>query len=127
VATTESTEPRPQESALHEPSSIPLRSLLKFTIWFVVGIVIVELVTWWAVFVPFRAAAAQERQVTGVDEPRIAPPAPQLEPSLDHNRLPGEDLVALRAHEAAELKRRGLLDENGQPTFPPGLLEKIAK
>jgi hypothetical protein len=116
-----------QESSLHESSNIALRPIIKFTIWFVIGLVIVHVIIL-SIFFAFRSAAAQERQITGVDAPRIPPPQPRLEPSIDHNRLPADDLRDLRARETEELKARKLLDADGKPMWtdhPDDLIRRI--
>ena len=130
MATTASTESphsgtAAAESPMHETSGVELRPLIKFTVWFVVGLVVVHLLIWW-IFIGFRSAVAQERQVTGVSAARIPPLEPRLEPSIDHNRLPADDLRRMRDADEAELKRRGLLDENGNPQFSDELVQRIA-
>ena len=138
MASTASTSPSPQnehaahaphkalgESPLHEGSNIHLRPLIKFTIWFAVALFIVHLIILW-IFFAFRSASAQERQITGVSAPRIAPPSPRLQPSLDHNRLPVDDLRDMQVREAEELKRLGLIDEKGRPQFSDALVKQIA-
>jgi len=129
VDNTASTNPGPahgdEESPLHEGSNIPLRPMIKFTIGFVVVLVVVHVVIL-SIFFAFRSAAAQERQITGVEEARIVPPPPRLQPSVDHNELPVNDLRAMHAHETEVLKLRGLLDEEGKPQFSEALVKQIA-
>ena len=113
----------PQESNLHEHSTIALSGLVKFVIWFTVSVVAIHLIIL-AVFFAFRAAAAQEREITGVNAPLIPPPPPRLQPSPAHNRLESEDLQSMQRADAAELKHRQLQDEQGN--FYPELIERIA-
>jgi hypothetical protein len=131
VATTASTETSatseiPRESPMHASSNIALRPMIKFTVWFVVALVVIHLLIWW-VFTSFRSTVGQEREVTGVSNPHIPPPPPQVQPSVEHNRLPAEDLAHLRGEEEAELKRRGLLDANGSPMFTDNPEELIGR
>jgi hypothetical protein len=114
------------ESPLHERSGIELRGLIRFVIIFVVVAVVVHLLVWW-LFVSFRAAVAQERQITGVNEQRIAPPEPRLQPSVQHNALPQADLGELHQRELAEFARRGWVDEkSGEVRVPDEIVAKVA-
>jgi hypothetical protein len=116
------------ESPLHESSHLHLRALIKFTVWFVIGTVVVHLLIWW-IFILFRTAVAkEERQITGVEAVRLAPPEPRLQPSVDHNVLPAADMAQLLSVERAELARRGWVDEeSGEIRVPDEIVQKLAQ
>jgi len=133
VAHTASTEPPArspggeQESPLHESSDIKLRTLIRFAVAFVVVAVLVHIGVW-LVFVGFRAAVAQPREITGVSAEHIPPPEPRLEPSVQHNTLPSMDLEKLRAAEHDEFARRGWVDpQTGQVRVPEKIINQLAE
>ena len=78
VAHTESTEAtagtESAESPMHEGSTISLRALIRFVVVFVAALIVVHLLIW-GVFVVFRAAVGQERQITGVEAAHLPPDA----------------------------------------------------
>ena len=80
---------------LTEPSGSVARALIRFVVVFVAALIAIHLLIWF-VFVVFRAAVGQERQITGVEAARLAPPEPRLQPSVEHNALPAQDLERLR-------------------------------
>ena len=133
---TESTESAPAaqtpsgetgESPLHERSGIELRTLIRFVVIFIVAAIAIHLIVW-LVFVVFRSAAGQPREITGVTEARIAPPEPRLQPSVQHNALPALDLATMREAERAELARRGFVDEkSGQIRVPDEIVARVAR
>jgi hypothetical protein len=132
---TESSLPSPQqsspsgerESPLHESSNISLRALIIFVIVFVLVAVGVHFVVY-KVFEAFRAAVAQQREITGVGAERIPPPEPRLEPSVAHKTLPSQDLERLRAAEQEEFARRGWVDEKtGEIRVPENIAQQIAE
>lgn len=120
--------PASTESPLHEGTQLNLRALIKFTIWFVIGTILVHLVIWW-IFVLFRSAVGEEtREITGVKAERLAPPEPRLQPSEAHNRLPAQDMAAMHAVEREEFARRGWIDEKtGQVRVPPAVVGQLSK
>jgi len=139
VAHTESTETTPtstppaaspggeQESPLHEGSNIRLAALIWFVIIFVSS---AALIHWgiYLVFAGFRAATAQEREITGVAAAHIPPPEPRLQPSLEHNVLPSLDLDQLRAAEREEFARRGWVDpQTGAIRVPEKIAAQLAE
>ena len=115
------------ESPLHEGSHIRLRAVVKFVIWFVVVVVAIEIIIWW-VFVAFRAAVNQDREITGVTDVRLAPPEPRLQPSVDHNRLPVTDLRDMHAAEKEAFARRGWVDEKtGEIQVPEAIVNQVVQ
>ena len=128
MAHTESTEATAAaESPLHEGSNISLRALIRFVVVFVVALIVIHLLIW-GVFVVFRAAVGQERQITGVEAARIPPPEPRLQPSVEHNALPAQDLERLREAEREEFARRGWIDpQTGTIRVPDEIADRIGQ
>jgi hypothetical protein len=115
------------ESPLHEGSHIRLRTVIKFVVWFVIVVIAVELIVW-SVFVAFRSAVNQDREITGVTDARLAPPEPRLQPSVDHNRLPATDLTQMRATEKEAFARRGWVDEKtGEIRVPEAIVNQVVQ
>jgi hypothetical protein len=142
VAHTESTEPteatatapadraaavHSAESPLHEGSNISLRALIWFVIIFLIAGIVIHLLVWW-VFIGFRSAVGQERQITGVTAEHIPPPEPRLQPSVTHNALPSMDLARLQEAEHEEFARRGWVDvETGEVRIPDRIVAQIVQ
>ena len=131
MAHTESTEAaagtESAESPMHEGSTISLRALIRFVVVFVAALIAIHLLIW-VVFVVFRAAVGQERQITGVEAARLPPPEPRLQPSVEHNALPAQDLERLRETEREEFARRGWIDEqSGKVRVPDDIANRIAQ
>ncbi len=131
MAHTESTEAtagtESAESPMHEGSTISLRALIRFVVVFVAALIVVHLLIW-GVFVVFRAAVGQERQITGVEAAHLPPPEPRLQPSVEHNQLPAQDLEQLRRTEREEFDRRGWVDEEtGKVRVPDDIANRLAQ
>jgi hypothetical protein len=95
------------ESPNHEPSTISLRGIVIFTVWFVVIGVAIHVMLW-LVFKGYLAfEAAQDVSVTAVvQERRLAPPEPRLQRSEFHDTLPREDLEAMENKSKEEFAKR---------------------
>jgi hypothetical protein len=107
-------EPR-GESPLHEQSSISLRALVIFFIWFFVGLAVIEAFVYGMYRAFHHGAGFVDVPITGLTDERVTrqiPPDPRLQPSVDHNALPREDLDAMHARDMEEFRRRpGWVDE----------------
>ena len=115
------------ESPLHESSNINLRSLIWVVVIFVGTTFAIHVVIYW-VFVGFRQAVAQEREITGVNAAHIPPPEPRLQPSVEHNQLPALDLERMHEAEYAEFARRGWVDpQTHEIRVSPQIVEKLAE
>ena len=119
------------ESPLHEPSSIRLRGMIWFFIWFFVGLIALHLVILAVYFAYVRDAAKESVPITGLNNEQVTrsiPPEPRLQPSIAHDRLARVDLAELQARDVAEFRRRGWVDEkSGEVKIPPAIAEQVVK
>ena len=101
------------ESPLHEASSIRLRAIIVFFVWFFIGLVAIKISVYAIYRVFLHEAAKTSVPITGLvgDVAHSIPPEPRLQPSLDHKSLPKEDLAAMRERDLAEFRRRGWVDD----------------
>jgi hypothetical protein len=103
------------ESPLHEHSTVSLRGVIIFFIWFFVGLAIIEAAVYGLYRLYHREAGFVDVPITGLTDERVTrqiPPDPRLQPSVDHNALPREDVEAMHARDMEEFRRRpGWVDE----------------
>ena len=112
----------------YEPARLSARGLLLFVIGFFVTMAVI----FWALHPVMRhftrEAHALDPQRSVVEQPDGLPPgAPALQPSVDHDTLPREDLRALHAEEDEVFARLGWLDDKGRVKVPDSVIERVAK
>ncbi len=118
------------ESPNHEPSTINLRGIVIFAVWFVVIGAVIHVMLW-LVFKGYLAfERAQDVSVTAVvQEHRLPPPEPRLQRSEFHNTLPREDLQAMEERTKEEFKKRSppwVDPVSGEIQIPDEVVTKVA-
>jgi hypothetical protein len=112
----------------YEPARMSARAM----VWFVGSFVVSMVLIFWALHPVMRHFTHEARELDGsrsaVGEREAAPPgAPELQPSLDHDTLPREDLAAMRAQEDEVFAHMGWRDDKGRVTVPESVVARVAK
>jgi hypothetical protein len=95
------------ESSNHESSTISLRGIVIFTIWFVVAAGVIHALIWWFFVAHRHQERGRDVEVTGiVQTARTPPPEPRLQPSPFHDELPRDDMKAFRKREKEAFANR---------------------
>ena len=112
----------------YEPARMSARAM----VWFVVSFFVTMAVIFWALHPVMHHFTREAREIdpqrSAAGETEGLPPgAPALQPSVDHDTLPREDLAAMRAEEDRVFAHLGWLDEKRGVTVPRGLVERVGK
>jgi hypothetical protein len=101
-------------------------------VWFVVSFLVTMAVIFWALHPVMRHFMREAREIdpqrSAVGETEGLPPgAPALQPSVEHDTLPREDLAAMRAEEDRVFAHLGWLDDKRGVTVPLALGKRVGK
>jgi hypothetical protein len=112
----------------YEPARMSARAM----VWFVASFAVAMVVIFWAMHPVMRHLTHEARALDGsrsaVEERETPPPgAPELQPSVDHDMLPKEDLAAMRAKENEVFAHLGWRDDKGRVTVPASVVARVAK
>jgi hypothetical protein len=119
------------ESLNHEPSTISLRGIVYFLIWFVIIAILLHLLVWWWFFVRRSAERGTDVSVTAVvQEHRLPPPEPRMQPSEFHETLPRVDLQELmkRDHDTFAKRSPSWIDpKTGAIRIPDEIVNQVVQ
>jgi len=116
------------ESPLHESSQIRLRGFVWFLVCFITAAVVIHAVVW-GTFAGLRAVEQhRDAPVSAAGPVHVAPPAPQIQPSVGHDAVPVLDVAEMREKELAEYRRRGWIDEaTGRVRIKPEVADEVIR
>ena len=112
----------------YELSDAGTRGLLMFVIYFILTAIVLHLLLWFLlkhyVSIP-RAVDVPKSSVPAID--RFT--GPNLQPSIEDNRLPQQDMRRLRETEAALFNRMGWKTDpqTGNPTIPQDIVDQLSR
>jgi hypothetical protein len=101
-------------------------------VWFVVSFFVTMAVIFWALHPVMHHFTREAREIdpaqSSVEETEGLPPgAPALQPSVEHDMLPREDLAAMRAEEDRMFAHLGWMDDKKRVTVPRALVDRVGK
>ncbi len=123
------TPPSPEAIARgYELSDVSIKGLIYFVVFFLLTAVVLHAALWVLlkqyVSIP-RAADAPKSAVTSVD--RFT--GPNIQPSIEDNRLPHQDMQGLRDTEAKLFEKMGWKTDaqSGNPTIPQDIVDQLSR
>jgi len=124
-------DPSPEAVAQgYENTTISARGLRWFLLCFALGLVVVFYIVWFALQ-RFASDARQTDQSQSIVKNFSALPSniPSLQPSINHDTLPIEDLKALRAREDETFSHMGWKKDakTGEMVIPDSVIRAVAK
>jgi hypothetical protein len=110
----------------YEPDAVRLRLITLLVATFIVLGAVMHLGIWFLLVRYSRTAPADAPQSV-VGRQVLPNNAPPLQPTISHDRLPKDDLIALRAREDRVLEHLGWKpdQDSGQLRPPDGLVEQV--
>jgi len=126
--------PEPTAEAIaargYEPMRLGARGLRRFVVWFVLGLAATFPIVWFVLGrLTARDPGGQRESVIDADAMGATGAAPLLQPSVDHDALPREDLARVRAGEDAVFEHLGwrVDPKTGEPAVPAAVVEAVAR
>jgi hypothetical protein len=119
-----------RESPLHEASTIRLRAMIWFFVWFFVAAVVIHLLILALYYLYLADAKKENVPITALsgDVTRAVPPEPRLQPSIDHDALPRVDMDQLTARDLADFRARGWVDDkSGAVKIPQQIVDQVVQ
>ena len=112
----------------YEPSAIGARGPLIFLVCFVVCAAGLHVFVW-KVMEAFEEHDMTSDRPQSVVAPVPGSPSPPLQPSVDHDELPQQDLEALRTSEDRMLQRWGWTVNTAthEAAIPPSIVQQVAR
>lgn len=112
----------------YEPARMSARAM----VWFVVSFFVTMAVIFWALHPVMWHFTREAREIdpngSAVETTEGLPPgAPPLQPTKEHDRLPKEDLAAMRSAEDRVFAHLGWLDDKGRVMVPARLVERVGR
>jgi hypothetical protein len=124
--------PSPEETARaielgHEPSTVSVKGLAWFFIWFFIFAVFIHVAIWLMYRAMQQYEMNQNIQRSALTTVRMHPPEPRLQPTREwHEQTEPEDLALMRGRNNLQFVRRGWINDLGEFRIPDEVINQVA-